>query len=206
MRKAISALLIISLIASLSGCGSSVKLDLASFEKYALTDLQLEKKDISANDNNAYYDLDHTIDNEAEPTRKRDHTAQVYSTASGSTASSMIMIYTDYQDANEAKSYFEELSLQEESLMSQLKQSSSDEIKIDKGTGYLLVMTCQAELTWKYECLYLQNDVILFVSIIIGTSDINNINKDWLGNAKKFFSDVNIKSPFSLTPAIEKMA
>ena len=61
MKKALSLVLVLGLMLQLSSCSKKPRLDIANFEKYALEDLQIEKKDISTGDRNAYYDLDHTI-------------------------------------------------------------------------------------------------------------------------------------------------
>ena len=111
------------------------------------------------------------------------------------------MFYTDYQDDKEAKAFYDELVIQEESMLS----ASQDQPTISKGDDFILILTAQNDVSWHYECMYYQKDVILFVSITIGTSDINSINKEWLSNAKKFFSDLNVKNPFSLTPEINKL-
>lgn len=206
MRKFVSTLLIASILAiSCSGCKSSPKLDIANFEKYALSDLKLEKKDVSAKDNNAYYDLDYTIDNTQSETKKLDHTAQVYSTAEGPVTSSLIMFYSDYQDENEAKAFFEDLVMQEESMLSSAQTDTKNKSTFSKGENYILILTTQNDINWHFECLYYQKDVILFASIAIGASDINSINKEWLANVKKFFSDLKIKNPFSMAPEIDKL-
>ena len=206
MRKLISSLLLSAFIAGCcTACKSSPKLDLASFEKYALSDLHIEKKEVSAQDHNAYYDLDYTINNEEAGAQKRDHTAQVYSTSTGAIANSLVMIYNDYQDEKEAKQFFEDLVAQEESLLATKENSDQNKTETLKGDNYLLVLTAQNGVNWRYECMYYQKDVILFASVLIGTSDISNIDKEWLGNIKKLFSDLNLKNPFTMTPEINKL-
>ncbi|MBR3058463.1 MAG: hypothetical protein IKG93_10920 [Clostridiales bacterium] len=203
MRKRLSLIVtLIFLASSLPACQSKAKLDLASFEKYALQDLHLEKTDSTTWLNNAYYDLDHTIDPASEESLKLDHTAQVYSTADGNVASAMAVVYNDYQDKKEAKAYFESLVASEKEMLS----SETKDHVIKEGSGYLLVLTVENRSNWTFECLYYQSDVILFVSINIGASDVRKINQEWLKNVKTFFSDLNLTSPFTLSPDIDKLA
>ncbi len=203
MRKRLSLIISLTILAScLSACQSKAKLDLASFEKYALADLHVEKTDSTTWLDNAYYDLDHTIDPSSQETLKLDHTAQVHSTSDGNVASAMVMVYNDYQDKNEAKAYFESLVASEKEMLA----SETTDHKIKEGNGYLLVLTVENRSNWTFECLYYQSDVILFVSINIGASDIQKVNREWLKNVKAFFSDLNLTSPFTLYPDIDKLA
>ena len=96
MKKALSLVLVLGLALQLCSCSKKTRLDIESFEKYALEDLQIEKKDISAGDRNAYYDLDSTIDNTDETQAKRDHYAEVYSQTLGNTIGQLIVVYNDY--------------------------------------------------------------------------------------------------------------
>ena len=202
MKKALSLVLCCSvLLVCLTGCDKKLNLKLSNFEKYAVKDLQIEKKDISEKADNAYYDLDSMIEPD-ETENKRDHYAQVYSTAPGSTASSMAMIYTDYASADEAREFYDNITKQEEDMI----DASSDNYIKDRGDNYLLVLEKENGTNWFYDCLYIDNDVILFVTIRIGTSDINNINKEWLHNVSKFFKDIGAKSPFSLSPEIDSLS
>ncbi|MBO4926869.1 MAG: hypothetical protein J5379_01270 [Clostridiales bacterium] len=201
MKRVLSLIICLSILISLTGCSKSPRLDLKSFEKYATADLHIEKKDISAQDPNAYYDLDSTIDNTDASPMKRDHYAQVYSKAEGNVISNLYMIYTDYQVAEEARTYFDDLVTQEKDMLAK----SESQIVTDSGDDHLLVLTQQNEMTWKYECLYIHDDVILFAVVILAASDISRLNTDWLKMVKTLFKDLRIPQPFTLSPQIDKL-
>lgn len=201
MKKTLSIVLSCAiLVLGCAGCKKKMDLRLKTFEKYALKDLQLEKKEVSSQDTNAYYDLDYMIDpNETE--NKRDHYVQVYSTAQEGAASSMAMIYTDYASADEARAFYDNITKQEEDMLA----TSEKDIVTDKADNHYLVLTREFGTNWVYDCLYIHNDVILYVTIVIGTSDVENINKDWLKNIEKFFKDCGMKCPFSLSNEIDSL-
>ena len=203
MKKALSLVLIAAISLSLlDGCSKKPRMDLKNFEKYALSDLKLEKKDISAKDFNAYYDLDYMVgENDTEAT-KRDHYAQVYSTAEGNVASTMVMVYTDYQSDEEARAFYDDITQKE---INMLETSTDLNYSKDQGDNYLLVLTKQSDMNWQFDCLYIQKDIILYASIVIGTSDIQNINLDWLKGTSAFFADLHLKDPYSLAPEIKNL-
>ena len=201
MKKAFSFILCISLMVSLTSCKKSPRLDIESFEKYVLSDLQLEKKDISTQDLNAYYDLDNTIDNTDASPRKRDHYVEVYSKSESMNIANMYMVYTDYQLEEDARSYYDELIAQEQKSISE----SPSGIVSDSGKNYFLVLTHDTATAWRFECLYIDKDVILFTAIIFAASGPDTVDTAWLGRIKECLEDLHIKHPFALSPEINDL-
>lgn len=175
---------------------------IALFEKCVTSNMGLEKKELNPDEEPyGYYDLDSTIDNSDANPRKVDHYAQVYSKATNNTVGNLYMIYTDYQDASVAESYFNELSNAEMELVNQnpaIHVASS-------GKNDLLVLTSKDQLTFTFECLYLREDVILFTSIVLSASDISNMDAEWIKKIDDLCSDLYIRSPFELEPRIEAL-
>ena len=197
MRRFVSLIISMSILLSLTGCSKKPRLDLESFEKYALADLKLEKKDISTQESNAYYDLDYTITNDDASTMKRDHYIQVFS-KSTSTVGNLYMVYTDYQLEDDARNYFTDLVAQEKEMLS----TTSDKHTIDEGSDYLIVLTQPDELSYRFECLYIQKDVILFAAVILAASDVSRMDAEWLKNVRDFFDDLHVRQPLTLSPEI----
>ena len=201
MKKVFSLILSVSLLVSLTSCKKSPRLDIENFEKYVLSDLNLEKKDISTQDLNAYYDLDSTIDNTDASPRKRDHYVEVYSKSQTMNIANMYMVYTDYQLEEDARSYYDELTAQEQQAVS----ASPSGVVTDSGKNYLLVLTHDSSTTWRFECLYIDKDVILFTAVIFAASGLDTIDAEWLGRIKECLNDLHIKHPFALSPEINDL-
>ena len=201
MKKVFSLILSISLLVGLTSCKKSPRLDIESFEKYVLSDLQLEKKDISTQDLNAYYDLDNTIDNTDASPRKRDHYVEVYSKSPTMNISNMYMVYTDYQLEEDARSYYDELIAEEQKAVS----ASPSGVITDEGKNYFLVLTHDDATTWRFECLYIDKDVILFTAVLFAASGLDTIDFEWLGRIKECLEDLHIKHPFALSQEINAL-
>ena len=201
MKKALSLVISIIIAVQAVGCSRAPRLDLSTFEKYVLSDLELEKKESLEESPLGYYLLDSTIDNTSDPSTKLDHYAQVYSKATNGTVGELYMIYSDYQDETVARNFYNEVSAAEK----QLVEEAPDTHKSSSGNDYLLVMTTKDYMTYSFECLYIQKDIILFASIILSASEIERMDADWLKKIDKTFKHLRLHSPFSLAPEIEDL-
>ena len=202
MRKVLSLVISLVLIISVPGCSKKTHLDIKSFEKYCLSDLGLEKTVYQEGDEAyGYYDMDDKIDNTDASQMKRDHYVQVYSKATNNTIGNLYMIYTDYQVADEARNYFNELSSSKRSEISNDPEHNS----VDAGDDYLLTVSSKDGLTYRFECLYIKDDVILFAAIILSASEFARMDAPWLKKIDDLFDDLHIRSPFPLVPDIEAL-
>ena len=202
MRRSLSILVCLSIILSLTGCSDkSPRMNVENFEKYALSDLKLQKKEGTTLEEPGYYNMDSTIDNSDASARKVDHYCQVYTKSEKDIVSNMYMVYTDYQQESDARSYYTELVTAEKDMLA----SSTTMRSIDEGTDYLIVLTQENNMRWQFECLHIVKDAILFTVIIMATSDIQNLDVEWMKSIKAFFEDLRIREPLSLSPAIESL-
>ena len=185
----------------LSSCSKKPRLDIASFEKYALEDLQIEKKDISTGDRNAYYDLDHTIDNTDETQAKRDHFVEVYSQTLGNTIGQLIVVYNDYQQKEDARSLYDQVVETEK----RIAETDPNTFKYDQDDNSYLMLTSKDSMTYLFECMYIQDDVLVFFSIVLSSGELANLDADWLKRVEKFMDDLHIRTPFFLNANIEAL-
>ncbi len=199
MKKALSLVLVFGLMVQLVSCAKKPRLDKDSFEKYALEDLQIEKKDISTPDKNGYYDLDSIIDNTIENQSKRDHYVEVYSQTLGNTIGELIVVYTDYQQKEDAKSLYDQVVESEKSIA----ETSPSTCKYEENDDSFLMLTSKDSMTYHFECLYIQNDILVFFSIVLSSGELENLDADWLKRVEKFMNDLHIRTPFHLNANIE---
>lgn len=205
MNKTICITLCLSLLFSMASCKKSRKLEISHFEQTVLTDMNLEKKDISVQDLNAYYDLDYTIDNNdtSEYPYKRDHYVQVYAKSSVQNIANMYMIYTDYQVESEAKQYFEQLMTDEKNYCE--KQGTEAGITAEFGKDYYIVLTHTDNINWRFEGVYIENDVILFCAVIFAASDSSSMDISWFKSIDQLHKDLGIKSALELSAEISTL-
>ncbi len=201
MKKALSLVLVLGLMLQLSSCSKKPRLDIANFEKYALEDLQIEKKDISTGDRNAYYDLDHTIDNTDETQAKRDHFVEVYSQTLGNTIGQLIVVYNDYQQKEDARSLYDQVVETEK----RIAETDPNTFKYDQDDNSYLMLTSKDSMTYLFECMYIQDDVLVFFSIVLSSGELANLDADWLKRVEKFMDDLHIRTPFFLNANIEAL-
>ncbi|MBP5416212.1 MAG: hypothetical protein J6Y58_01675 [Clostridiales bacterium] len=199
MKKALALVISLILAIQTTGCSGAPRLDISSFEKYALSDLELTKKESQDGKAEGYYSLDNDSANAA--TVPLDHYSQVYSKASNGTVGQLYMLYYDYQDQAEAKKFYDEITNAEKELVISSPHTHTSEA----GDDYLLVLSTKDQMTFTFECLYIQKDVILFTSIILSASELDSLDKEWLKKIDELFDDLRIKSPFSLEPKIEDL-
>lgn len=201
MKKTLCILLSAILLVPMCGCSKKPRVDYDSFEKYALSDLKLEKKAREESSSNAFYNMDNTIDNTDETQLKQDHYAQVFSQAEGSTAGNLYVIYYDYQQESDARSFFDKLASEEKTMV---ENSDTDHV-IDSADNHLIVLTQQNGMLFTFECLYVEKDVLIFAAIVIGAEDLTKVNQDWLKMVDTFFGDLRIKKPFDLSQEIRNL-
>ena len=201
MKKTLCILLSAILLVPMCGCSSKPRVDYDSFEKYAIADLKLEKKDHEQSSSNAFYNMDDAIDNTNETLLKQDHYAQVFSQAEGSTAGNLYVIYYDYQQESEAREYFDKLVADEKTMV----ESSDTDHVIDSSNDHLIVLTQQNGMLYTFECLYIEKDIMIFAAIVIGAEDLTKVNRDWLKMVDTFFGDLRIKKPFDLSREIRNL-
>ncbi|MBO7565093.1 MAG: hypothetical protein J6T40_09690 [Clostridiales bacterium] len=201
MKKTLCILLSAILLVPMCGCSKKPRVDYDSFEKYALSDLKLEKKAREEISSNAFYNMDNTIDNTDETQLKQDHYAQVFSQAEGSTAGNLYVIYYDYQQESDARSFFDKLASEEKTMV---ENSDTDHV-IDSADNHLIVLTQQNGMLFTFECLYVEKDVLIFAAIVIGAEDLTKVNQDWLKMVDTFFGDLRIKKPFDLSQEIRNL-
>ena len=201
MKKALSLVLVLGMMLQLCSCAKKPRLDIGSFEKYALEDLQIEKKDISAADKNGYYELDSKIDNTDETQLKRDHYVEVYSQTLGNTIGELIVVYTDYQQKEDARSLYDQVVASEKSIA----ETDPKIYKYDEDDNSYLMLTSKDSMTYLFECLYIQDDVLVFFSIVLSSGELVNLDADWLKRVEKFMNDLHIRTPFHLNANIESL-
>lgn len=201
MKKALSLVLVLGMMLQFCSCAKKPRLDIGSFEKYALEDLQIEKKDISAADKNGYYELDSKIDNTDETQLKRDHYVEVYSQTLGNTIGELIVVYTDYQQKEDARSLYDQVVASEKSIA----ETDPKVYKYDEDDNSYLMLTSKDSMTYLFECLYIQDDVLVFFSIVLSSGELVNLDADWLKRVEKFMKDLHIRTPFHLNANIESL-
>ena len=202
MRRILAILILSSILLSMTGCSKkSPRLDVENFEKYVLSDMDLERKVGATLDAPGYYNMDGTIDNSDASSMKRDHYAQVYSKSEKMPIGEMYMVYTDYQTEDDARNYFTQLVTDEKSML----ESSAIQRTVDEGTDYLLVLTQQTDLRWQFECLYINKDVILFSAVIMATDEINKLDIEWIKQIKELFEDLRIRQPLKLSQQLSDL-
>lgn len=199
MKKALALALSLILLVQTAGCSKKPRLDISSFEKYALSDLELEKKENSDDQATGYYSLDNEMSKYTEA--KLDHYTQVYSAATNGTVGNLYMIHFDYQDASEAKNFYTEVSESEKNLVISAPQTH----KSEAGEDYLIVLSSKDQITFTFECLYIKDDAILFASIVLSASELSRLDTEWLKKVNKLFKDLQIHSPFGLEPRIKEL-
>lgn len=202
MRKFVCLLISLSLVLSVTGCNNKKGLKYEHFERCVLEDMNLEKKDISSEDLNAYYNLDYTIDNNdlSEFPYKRDHYAQVYSQSEYQTIATMYLIYTDYQVESEACTYFDDFIVKEKAYLEM--KADKNGITYESGDKYLITMKHPDVVNWGFEGYYLDGDVVLFCSIVMATSDLSRLDLLWLKQIKKLCQDLGVRCPLELSEEI----
>lgn len=201
MKKALSLVLVLGMMLQLCSCAKKPRLDIGSFEKYALEDLQIEKKDISAADKNGYYELDSKLDNTDETQPKRDHYVEVYSQTLGNTIGELIVVYTDYQQKEDARSLYDQVVASEKSIA----ETDPKIYKYDEDDNSYLMLTSKDSMTYLFECLYIQDDILVFFSIVLSSGELVNLDADWLKRVEKFMNDLHIRTPFHLNANIESL-
>ena len=203
MKKALSLVLVLGLVMQIAGCAKKPRLDIVSFEKYALEDLQIEKRDFAAGDNerNGYYDLSSIIDNSDETQYKRDKYVEVYSKTLGNTIGELIVVYTDYQQKEDARTLFDQVVESEKAIA----DAASSTHKYEKEDDSFLMLTSKDKMTYLFECLYIQDDVLVFFSIVLSSGEIVNLDADWLKRVETFMNDLRIRTPFHLDENIEAL-
>lgn len=201
MKKALSLVLAFGLMIQLCSCSKKPRLDIASFEKYALEDLQIEKRDMSNVDKNGYYELDNIIDNTDETQPKRDHYVEVYSQTLGNTIGQLIVIYTDYQQKEDAQSLYDQVVASEKKIA----ESDPKIYKYDEDNNSYLMLTTRDSMTYLFECLYIQDDILVFFSIVLSSGELANLDADWLKRVEKFMDDLHIRTPFYLNANVESL-
>jgi|GEM_PF-2079561 len=201
MKKTLCILLSAILIVPMCGCSKKPRVDYESFEKYAIADLKLEKKERDQSSSNAFFNMDDTIGSSDGINLKLDHYAQVFSQAEGSTAGNLYVLYYDYQEESEARNYFDQLVSEEKTVVG----SSKEDHVIDSTDDHLIVLTQQNGMLFTFECLYVEKDILLFAAIVIGAQDLTKVNSDWLKMVDTFFGDLRIKKPFDLSKEIEDL-
>ena len=199
MKKALALAVSLILIIQAAGCARKPRLDITSFEKHVLSDMELEKKESTDGQAQGYYALDSEMSNYTDA--KLDHYSQVYSSATNGTVGTLFMVYSDYQDASEAQKFFNELTSAEKDLVI----SAPNTHRSESGNNYLLVLSSKDQLTFTFECLYIKDDAVLFASIVLSASETSRLDAEWLKKVDKLFKDLQIHSPFGLEPSIEKL-
>lgn len=202
MKKALSLAICFVLLIQTAGCSRKPRLTVSYFENCSTSDLELEKKEMKENEEPyGYYDLDSKIDSLDQSAGKVEHYSQVYSKAGNNTIGNLYMIYTDYEQKNDAAAYFEKLSASE---LSMVEQDPSIHV-VKSAEDYLLVLTSKDQLTYTFESLYLRDDVILFTIVLLSALDVSKMDAEWLKKVDKLFDHLRLKSPFALEPKIEEL-
>ncbi|MBR5974806.1 MAG: hypothetical protein IK020_06440 [Clostridiales bacterium] len=200
MRRNLSIVIILSILLSLTGCSKSPRLDKDSFKKYALSDLHLEEKDGAILDDPGFYDMDSRIDNLETSGYPLDHYSQVYSKTTQKVINEMYIVYSDYQKEEDARKFYSDLVEAEKAMLT----TKTDKHSVDEGKDHLIVLTQSDTMSWKFECLYIDGDVVLF-SMIILAGGISSLDTEWLSSVKTFFQDLRIRQPLSLAPEISDL-
>ena len=197
MRKNLSILIILSLLLNITGCSKSARLDTEYFKKYALSDLHLEEKAGVAIDGPGFYSMDSRITSDELSGYPMDHYCQAYSKTTKNVVSEMYLVCSDYQSEEDARKFFSDLVEAEKASL----ETKTDKHSFDEGKNYLIVLTQSDNMNWKYECLYIEKDVVLF-SMILVAGDISVMDVEWLKSVKTFFDDLRIRQPLTLSSEI----
>ena len=203
MRKLVFLATSFAICLSMVGCKKDNKLEIQHFEKTVLQDMNIEKKDLSASDLNAYYDLDYTIDNadQSEFQYPRDHYVQVYTQSQIQDFANMYMIYTDYQNKDDAQAFFNERLQLEKAYCAE--HSTDSTLTSDFGSDHYIVMTRPDSFNWKFDCLYIKGDVILFTVVVFSAGDYSQLDIAWLKQIKKLHQDLGLKQPFEISQEVD---
>ena len=67
------------------------------------------------------------------------------------------------------------------------------------------MLTSKDSMTYLFECIYIQDDVLVFFSIVLSSGELVNLDADWLKRVEKFMNDLHIRTPFYLNANIESL-